>query len=125
MNEKRHCNRRKTPITKKENKSSIVNKPDISNYWYVTANYGLEKRRKTIYKLIFICRNLNEANHVYSQINKLPTMKYVMISETKPDYFLKSMYFAGISQYTSGRYSVQIVDHNTLSWSEVYKQGNN
>lgn len=112
MNEKRRCNRKKTPITK----------PDISNYWYVTANYRFGKRRKIIYKLIFICHNLDEANHVYSQINKLPTMKYVRISEVKPNYFLKSMYFAGISQYTSGHYSVQIVDHNTLSWSETYMQ---
>ena len=114
MNKKKRCERKKSPI---------VNKPDISNYLYVTAVYRTHKKTRRINKLIFMCRNMDEANHIYNQISKLPTMKYVMICETQPNDFVPGKYFAGINQYISMHYSVQVIDHNTLSWSEIYKQG--
>lgn len=115
--------RRKTmskPCERK--KSPIINKPDISNYLYVTAVCRTHKRTPRINKLIFLCRNLDEANHVYNQISRLPMMKYVMICETQPNYFVPGKYFAGITQYISMHYSVQVIDHNTLSWSGIYRQ---
>lgn len=114
MIEQRRCKKKKLPIT---------NKPDLSNYLYVTAVYRPRKRTRRINKLIFLCRDLDEANHVYKQISKLPTMKYVMVCETKPNYFVPGKYCAGINQYISMHYSVQLIDHNTLSWSDVYRQG--
>ena len=114
MNEKRRCERKKPPI---------INKPDISDYLYVTATCRTHRRTRRINKLVFVCRDLDEANHIYNQISKLPTMKYVMVSQARPNYFLPGKYFAGITQYISTHYSVQVIDHNTLSWSETYKQG--
>ena len=70
MNKKRRCEKKKRHIT---------NKPDLSNHLYVTAVYRTHKRTRRINKLIFLCRDVGEANHVYNQISKLPTMKYVMI----------------------------------------------
>ena len=114
MNKKRHCERKKSPV---------INNQDISNYLYVTAVYRTHRRTRRINKLVFVCRDLDEANHVYNQISKLPTMKYVMICQTKPDYFISGKYFAGIKKYISMHYSVQVIDHNTRSWSETHKQG--
>lgn len=114
MNKKRRCKKKKLPI---------INKPDISDYLYVTAICRTHRRTRRINKLIFICRDLDEANHIYNQIIKLPTMKYVMVCQTRPYYFLPGKYFAGINQYISMHYSVQVIDHNTLSWSGTYKQG--
>jgi len=114
MNKKRRCEKKKRPIT---------NKPDLSNHLYVTAVYRTHKKTRRINKLIFMCRNMDEANHIYNQISKLPTMKYVMICQTKPDYFISGKYFAGIKKYISMHYSVQVIDHNTRSWSETYEQG--